>query len=314
MGMTALRQRMVEDLRLRNYSERTIEAYVTAVAAFAKHFGKPPDQLGPEQLRAYQLHLVERKASWSRFNVAVSGLRFFYKVTLGRPEWVEPLAFPYGKRPKTLPTVLSREEVARVLGAVRHPLDRLMLRTAYAAGLRLGEVVHLKVTDIDSQRMVIVVRQGKGKKDRLAPLSAVLLEELRSHWRHYRPSDWLFPGNKPDQPRHENNLQRSMTKACRACGLTKKASPHTLRHSFATHLLESGTDLATLQALLGHRQLSTTLRYAHVAAKAERTTSPLDSLPACVTRVGLAAERSTAPAWLGPVGAASTKAEPVTGV
>lgn len=275
--MTALRQRMVEDMRLRNFSERTVEGYVAAVAQFAKHFGKAPDQLGPAEIRAYQLHLLEKKASWSRFNVAVCGLRFFYKVTLGRPEVIAHV--PYGKRPKTLPEVLSRVEVAQVLAAVRHPVDRLMLRTAYAAGLRLGEVVRLQATDIDSARMVLVVRQGKGKKDRLAPLSPLLLEELRAYWKCYRPTDWLFPGSKPGQPRHPSNLQRAMQRACRQCGLKKRATPHTLRHSFATHLLESGTDLATLQMLLGHRQLSTTLRYAHVEGKAQRTLSPLDSLP-----------------------------------
>lgn len=275
--MTVLRQRMVDDMRLRNLSARTIEAYVAAVAKFAKHFGRSPDQLGPDDVRAYQLHLLEQQVSWSRFNVAVCGLRFFFRVTLGRPEMIAQI--PYGKRPKTVPVVLSREETARVLGAVRQPLDRLMLRVAYAAGLRLGEVIGLKVADIDSGRMVINVRQGKGQKDRVAPLSSVLLEELRVYWRHYRPRDWLFPGSKGG-PRDGSSLQRAMQAACRLCGLTKRATPHTLRHSFATHLLESGTDLATLQALLGHRQMSTTLGYVHVAGKAQRTASPLDSLPA----------------------------------
>lgn len=274
--MTGLRQRMVEDMRLRNLSGRTIQAYVSAVAKFAKHFGRSPDQLGPDEVRAYQLHLLEQQASWSRFNVAVSGLRFLYQVTLGRPEMLAQL--PYGKRPKTVPVVLSREETVRVLAAVRRPVERLMLRLAYAAGLRLGEVVELRVGDIDSARMVINVRQGKGKKDRVTPLSAMLLEELRAYWKQYRPRQRLFPGKK-GRARHATGLQKAMQEACRSCGLTKRATPHTLRHSFATHLLESGTDLATLQALLGHRSLSTTLRYAHVEGKAQRTVSPLDSLP-----------------------------------
>ena len=309
--MTALRQRMIDDMRLRNLSVRTIEGYVAAVARFAAHFGKSPDQLGPDDVRVYQLHLLEQQASWSRFNVIVSALRFFFQVTLGRPEVIVHL--PYGKRPKTTPVVLSPEETARVLAAVENPVHRLMLRTAYAAGLRVGEVVRLKVSDIDSARMVINVRQGKGQKDRVTPLSAVLLEELRAYWQQYRSTDWLFAGLKTGRPRHPGNLQRAMHQACRRCGLTKRASPHTLRHSFATHLLESGTDLATLQALLGHGQMSTTLRYVHVAGKAQRTASPLDSLPAPRPRLPLGVDAGVAapaPAATGPPPATANAAPP----
>jgi integrase/recombinase XerD len=276
--MSPLRQRLIDDLRLRNYSPRTIECYVAVVTRFAKHFGSSPDRLGVAEVRAYQLHLLNtQKASWSRFNQAVCGLRFFFKVTLGRPEMIEQL--PYGKRPKTLPSVLSREEVARLLAAVTDERHRQVLRIAYACGLRLGEAVRLQTADIDSGRMVIKVRQGKGQKDRLVPLSAKLLEELRRYWQRHRPDVWLFRSPKGDKPIHAGNVQRSCQRAVRLCGFTKKVSPHTLRHCYATHLLEAGTDLMTLKELLGHRDLETTTRYTHVTSKARQTPSPLDSLP-----------------------------------
>jgi site-specific recombinase XerD len=260
--MTPLRQRFLDDLRLRNYSPRTLEAYVAGVARFARHFGRSPDQLGPEEVRAFQLHLLERKASWSQFNQTVCALRFLYGTTLGRPEQL-PL-IPYGKRPKTLPCVLSPDEVVRFLEAAPPGRDRVLLQTTYACGLRLGEVLHLCVSDIDSARMVVQVRQGKGQKDRLVPLSLRLLEELRGYWRHDRPKTWLFPGASPERPLHGCNIQRLCQRLLPLARISKRATPHTLRHSYATHLLEAGVDLLTLQALLGHKDLQTTAHYLHL--------------------------------------------------
>ena len=265
--MTPLRQRFVEDLRLRNYSPRTIEIYVAQVARFAKHFGKSPDLLGPDEMRAFQLHLLQKKASWSQFNQTVCALRFFYGQTLGRTEQVPML--PYGKRPKKLPCVLSPEEVAQLLEAARPGRERMLLTTTYACGLRLMEALTLQVPDIDSARMLVHVRQGKGQKDRLVPLSPRLLAELRAYWRVHRPARWLFGkvtfGNaRQERPLHAGTVQRQFRRAVRKAGLRKAASMHTLRHSFATHMLEAGVDVMTLQRILGHRQLSTTALYLHL--------------------------------------------------
>jgi site-specific recombinase XerD len=263
--MTPLRQRLIDDLRLRNYSPRTIEAYVAGVAKLAKHWGRSPEQLGPEQLRDFQLQLLAAHTSWSQFNQITCALRFFYAVTLARPDAVPFI--PYGKKPRTIPAVLSTEEVARFLDAAPPGWERVLWQTAYACGLRLGELLHLRTADIDSARMVVVVRQGKGGKDRLVPLSARLLDELRCYWRMHRPSPWLFPGAKPGQPLHPAWLQRLFQRTLRQAGIAKRATPHTLRHSFATHLLEAGVDIFTVQKLLGHRSLSTTLRYLHVSRR-----------------------------------------------
>ena len=265
--MTPLRQRFVEDLRLRNYSPRTIEIYVAHVARFAKHFGKSPDLLGPDEMRAFQLHLLQKKASWSQFNQTVCALRFFYGQTLGRTEQMPML--PYGKRPKKLPCVLSPEEVAQLLEAARPGRERMLLTTTYACGLRLMEALTLQVPDIDSARMLVHVRQGKGQKDRLVPLSPRLLADLRSYWRVHRPAHWLFGkvtfGNaRQESPLHAGTVQRQFQRAVRKAGLRKAASMHSLRHSYATHMLEAGVDLLTLQRILGHRQLSTTALYLHL--------------------------------------------------
>lgn len=278
--MTPLRQRLIEDLQVRNYSPRTVECYVRHVAEFARHFHTSPDQLGPEQIRAYQVYLVrEKHASWSLFNQAACALRFFYNVTLARNYPREYV--PYGKRPKTLPVVLSREEVARLFSCVKYPKHRMLLRTAYAAGLRLSEVLHLQVGHIDSARMLLHVVQGKGAKDRLVPLSPQLLVELRAYWKMCRPRVWLFPGSRPEKPLHGASVQRALRRAAQAAGLTKRISPHTLRHSFATHLMEAGVDLFTIQKLLGHRDLATTAIYTHVTAqRVQGIGSPLDLLPA----------------------------------
>jgi site-specific recombinase XerD len=275
--MTPLRQRFIDDLRLRNYARRTIDTYVSRVACFARHFGRSPEQLGPEQVRAFQLHLLERKVSWSSFNQAVCALRFLYGTTLGRPEQLPMI--PYGKRPKALRTVLAPQEVLRLIDAVQTPCDRVFLQLAYGCGLRLGELIHLQVTDIDSARMVIHVRHGKGAKDRLVPLSPRLLEELRAYWRLYRPRTWLFAGANPGEPICGSNLQRRFGRLVKRVGLIKHCSLHTLRHSYATHLLEAGVDVFTVQRLLGHRNLETTTRYLHVSTQRfQQTASLLDLL------------------------------------
>ena len=273
--MTPLRQRLVDDLRLRNYSPRTIEAYVAGVARLAKHFNRSPDQLGVEDLRRFQLHLLEQQVSWSLFNVVVASLRFFYGTTLGRTEAVPML--PYGKRTRSIPAVLSIEEVRLLFDATVPGRDRVLLQTAYACGLRISELVHLQVADIDSARMLVMVRQGKGNKDRQVPLSPRLLDELRRQWWSHRSRPWLFPGQAADRPLHPSNVQRLFQASLRRAGIAKRATPHTLRHSFATHLLEAGVDLVTVQRLLGHGSLSTTAHYLHVSRRhLAKTPSLLD--------------------------------------
>jgi len=263
--MTPLRQRFVDDLRLRNYAPRTIKSYVAGVVRFTRHFGRSPDLLGAEEIRAFQLELLRRRVSWSLFNQTVCALRVFYDVTLGRPDVVTMI--PYGKKPRTVPVVLSPEEVLRFLEAVRPGRDRVLLQTTYACGLRLGEVTHLRVADIDSARRVIVVRQGKGQKDRLVPLSPRLLEVLRAYWRTDRPQLWLFPGRDPAKPLNGTTIQRLCQRVVTRLGLTKRVTPHTLRHSFATHMLEAGVDVRTVQAILGHTDLTTTANYLHVGTQ-----------------------------------------------
>jgi integrase/recombinase XerD len=278
--MTALRKRLIEDMQVRNYSPRTVEAYVGAVAKLAKHFMRSPDQVTKEELRAFQVHLLSVKTSWPRFNQIVCGLRFFYRVTLGRAEVVEML--PYGKRSKRLPVVLSVEEVAQLLETARPGRERILLMTAYACGLRLSEVLHLQVTDIDSARMVVNVRQGKGAKDRQVPLSARLLGELRTWWCGHRTKPWLFPGMygpSRQRPMNETSVQRMVKQVVTRAQLRKKASMHTLRHSYATHMLEAGVDVVTLQKLLGHNSLSTTARYLHLSTRQMQKMPDLLALP-----------------------------------
>jgi site-specific recombinase XerD len=263
--MTALRERYIADLRLRNKSPRTIETYVLRVSLFARHFGQSPEVLGPEQVRAYQEHLIGQQVSWSTFNQAVCALRFLYQVTLGRPELIAHL--PFARRPRTLPTVLSPEEVARFLKAALPGRDRALLQTAYACGLRLKELVGLQVKDIDSARLVLHIRHGKGQKERLVPFSPRLLEELRDYWREYRPATWLFAGAKVTRALTNSAVQRICGRTGRRAGLSKRVHPHTLRHSFATHLLEAGVDLLSVQALLGHSHFHTTAKYLHVSLR-----------------------------------------------
>ena len=279
--MTPLRQRMIDDLKLRNRSPRTIETYISMVTRFAKFHGCSPEVLGPEEVRAYQKHLRDSGASWSIFNQTVSALKFLFGVTLHFAWSVEQI--PYGRKPRKLPVVLSQDEVVRLIGAVDHPVYRMALLTAYAAGLRITETMALKAEHIDSARMMLHVEQGKGQKPRLVPLSEVLLAELREYWRSGRPrvkgSPWLFPSEDPKRPLHTTTIEKACQRARAAAGITKHATPHTLRHCYATHLLETGTDLRTVQALLGHSSLSTTAIYTHVQRKlVTATKSPLDAI------------------------------------
>ena len=276
--MTQLRQRMLEELQRRNYSAGTIRLYLQHVAAFAQHFHRPPDRLGAEHIRQYQLYLIQqKKLAWSSYNQIVCALRFFYAKTLKRSFLASEIPFP--RKVQQLPLILSQEEVARILTAPEHLKSRALLMTIYAAGLRRSEVARLRVSDIDSARMTITVHQGKGQKDRVVMLSPVLLDTLRQYWRKQKPKEWLFPGRTPNQPISGNDIFMVFRHAVRRAGITKKVCPHSLRHSFATHLLESGTDLRTIQILLGHRSLKTTSRYLHVSPQHVRATaSPLDSL------------------------------------
>jgi integrase/recombinase XerD len=276
--MTPLRRRMIEDMRLRNLSPRTIDAYAMRVGAFARHFGRSPEALGPDDVRAYLLHLVQEKhVSWSVYNQTVAALKFVYEVTLQRQGILQRIRCP--KQPKKLPTVLSLDETARFFTAIVGLKHRAILMTAYAAGLRISEVVALRVDDIDSKRMIIRVRQAKGQRDRNVMLSPRLLALLREYWKVARPTDWLFPGDVPGRPITDGAVNHICSQAARAAGLGKHVTVHTLRHSFATHLLEAGTDIRTIQVLLGHRNLKTTAIYTHVAPTAGETTrSPLDRL------------------------------------
>jgi site-specific recombinase XerD len=258
---------MIDDLRVRNYAPGTINLYIRAVASFAKHFGKSPDTLGPEHIREYQTYLVKTKqASWSVFIQTVCALRFFYKVTLGKPRFIEDIPFP--KHEKRLPVVLSAKELATFLQAIPNLKHRTVLMTMYGSGLRIAEALALRLPDIDSQRMLIRVQQGKGRRDRYTILTPTLLEALRDYWRSYKPPTLLFPGKTPEKPLTQNAMHRALRRARMRAGISKPVTTHTMRHCFATHLLEAGTNLRTIQMLLGHRSLNTSAIYLHVAAGA----------------------------------------------
>jgi len=276
--VTPLRQRMLEDLQIRHYSPTTTRIYLRSIREFARYFRKPPNQLGAEHIRQYQLFLMkEKQVSLSTYIQMVCALRFLYTHTLDRKVAIERIPFP--RRARKLPLILSRDEVKALLEAPRTLRHRALLATLYGAGLRVSEVTHLKVADIDAHRSVLWVRQGKGRKDRQTLLSAKLLELLRAYWRAERPAEWLFPNATGTRPITAKAAFLACRSAARAAGISKPVHPHSLRHAFATHLLESGTDLRTIQILLGHTNLETTARYLQVADVAVRSTaSPLDSL------------------------------------
>ena len=276
--MTPLRKRMLEDLQIRNYSPNTIAAYIRRVAEFAKHFGKSPEVLGPEEIREYQLYLIQKKeVSLSAYIQTVCGLRFLYSNTLHRSVSIDRIPLP--RYEKKLPVILSPAEVQRLLETPKSLSHRTILATMYAAGPRVSEVARLKPSDIDSGRGVIWIRGGKGRKDRQVLLPAKLLELLRVYFRWKHPKDWFFPGGKPGQPISCKAIFLACRKAAQKAGISKVVHPHSLRHAFATHLLEAGVDLRTIQILLGHAKLETTARYLHVANTAVRaTTSPLELL------------------------------------
>lgn len=275
--MSPLRQRMIEDLRIRNYAPNTIKQYVSCVKGFACYFGRSPEFLEPPHVRQYQVHLVtEEKASWTKFNQTVCALRFLYQTTLGK-DWAIT-HIPYAKQPKKLPVVLSVEEIGKFLAAVRNLKHRTVLETMYGAGLRLGEALNLRVRDVDSSRMVLRIEQGKGQKDRYPPVSPTLLTKLREYWKTFRPSEILFPGGSPDTSLSERALQDATARARKRSGIRKHIKSHTMRHSFATHLLEAGVDLRTIQIILGHRSLNTTAIYLHVATKKLHETAQSNDL------------------------------------
>ena len=278
--MSPLRQRMTEDMQVRNLSPHTQASYTQQVSQFACYFDKSPEALGPEEIRSYQVYLTkERKLAPGSILIAVAALRFLYKVTL-KKDWTFQDIIPAPKKPQTLPIVLGPAEVLQFLACIESTKHRAILTTCYAAGLRISEAVHLKPTDIDSQRMVIRVEQGKGQKDRYVMLSPTLLETLRGYWRVVRPKDWLFPGDLAGKPITKDAVENACKKARQRSAISKPITPHSLRHAFAVHLLESGTDVRTIQLLLGHRSLATTARYLRIAtSKVCSTTSPLDLLP-----------------------------------
>jgi len=278
-----LRQRMIDDMTLRKLSPKTQSGYIRAVKNFTRYLGRSPDTATAEDLRLYQLHLVSTGVSSGALNATITALRFFFQITLDRSEAVAKMSFVH--EPRKLPIVLSPEEVTRLLNAVSSLKYKAALSVAYGAGLRASEVANLKVTDIDSQRMLIRVEQGKGSKDRHAMLSPILLEHLRRWWRTAQAEGkmlkggWLFPGQNPVDPISPRQLNRVCHAAVKLAGIDKRVSMHTFRHSFATHLLEQGVDIRVIQVLLGHKKLETTALYSQVATRVLRDTqSPLDHL------------------------------------
>jgi integrase/recombinase XerD len=280
--VTHLRKMMLEELQRRNYSDSTARGYLGAVVAFAQYFGKPPDQLGPDDLRHYQAHLLKkRKLAVGTVIARVAALRFFFVRTLKRYEFRQDL--PYPKKQRRLPTVLSLEEVGQLIDAAGNLQQRTVLMILYGTGMRRAEVSRLKVTDIDSRRMIIRVECGKGGHDRDLPLSPALLETLREYWRWKKPRTYLFPSDNGhrgnDQPISDKSVWYACTEAARHAGIRKRVTPHTLRHSWATHLLEAGTDLRTIQMLLGHGDLETTAKYLHLSQRhLHAVANPLDQL------------------------------------
>jgi len=285
-AVSPLRRRMIEDMTVRNFLEKTQKDYIGHVKNLTAFLGRSPDTATAEDLRRYQLHLTDTGVRPPTINSAVSALRFFFSVTVDRPEVTKPLTFV--AEPRKIPVVLSPEEVVRFLEAAPGPKYKAALSAAYGAGLRVSEVVALKVSDVDSRRMLLKIEQGKGRKDRLAMLSPRLLELLRDWWRIARPQVWLFPGQNPVNPLTTRQFNRAVHAAAQRAQITKRVTPHTLRHSFATHLLEQNIDIRVIQVLLGHAKLETTALYTRVAPNTIRTVmSPLDRLtPLRVKRNG----------------------------
>jgi len=276
MATTSLRERMLMALRIRNMSPRTERIYIDLVARFALHFHRSPDRLGLPEIEQYLFFLRDtRKVSYCWFNQCVCALRFFYLYVMDRPDLV--MRIPYGRRERHLPVVLSIDELVAFLAAVGSLRDRVLLTVLYSAGIRLGEVCRLRVEDIDSSRMLLCIRQGKGHKDRFAPLSPTALDLLRQWWRATHPVGLLFPNkNDPSRSICPDTVQRAVKVAARKAGITKRVSPRTLRHSFATHLMEQGTSMRVIQVLLGHAHSRTTETYTHVSPAQAR--SPLDRI------------------------------------
>lgn len=279
--MGELRNKMLEDLRLRGYAEGTIRNYLGCISHFVKHYMRPPTQLGLAHIRNYLLYLMnEQKVGPAGVKMNAVALKFFYAVTLERPEEVESI--PYPKIPIKLPVVLSGSEVSRLLDALQSLIPKMVVMVAYGTGMRVSEACHLWVKDIDSKRGMILIRQGKGQKDRMVMLPETLLLCLREYWRKTKPGEgetWLFPGKKLGKPISPDAIRKAMKKATEEANITARATPHTLRHTFATHLMETGTDIRTIQELLGHKSIRTTQRYTHVSqAHICQTKSPLDRL------------------------------------
>ena len=268
--MTRLRKTMLEELQRRNCSQTTVKAYLHSVEAFPQYFHRPPDQLGPEQIRSYQVYLLkQRKMGVRTVGLHTAALRFFFCKTLKRSYPVEE--FPYPKRPRQLPIILSQEEAVRLIDSASNLFHRAMLMTLYSTGMRRAELCHVKVEDIDSERMLVHIRHGKGGRERSVPLSPKLLETLRAYWRWMKPQTYLFPGTvhnwRVDKPITPKVLWMACREAAQRAGIHKRVHPHLLRHSFATHLLEQGADLATVQALLGHADLKATSIYLHLSKR-----------------------------------------------
>jgi integrase/recombinase XerD len=283
--ISPLRRRMIEDMTIRGFGEKTQNDYIRHVKTFTIFLGRAPDRAEPADLRAYQLHQRESRVQPPTMNSTVAALRFFFTTTCDRPEMARHLRLV--KQPQKLPMVLTPEEVLPLLEAAPGPKYKAALAVAYGAGLRVSEVANLKVSDIDSERMVLRIEQGKGKKDRNGMLSPRLLELLREWWLVGQPTTWLFPGRDVLQPITTRQLHRVVRDTAAAVGIQKRVSPHTLRHSFATHLLEQGVDIRLIQVALGHSKLDTTARYAHVASKVLRDmVSPLDRLTPLAPRKG----------------------------
>lgn len=276
--MGVLRDQMIRELRLRRYAPLTQKAYLEAVVGLTKHFRISPDQLSPQQVQDYLLYLMmERKLHWNTVNTICSGLTFFYTQTLKRPDVA--MAMPVRRTPRQLPEILSAAELQALFGAVDDHQHRVLLMTTYGGGLRVSEVVKLRPCDIDSQRMMIRVVAGKRAKDRYTLLSIRLLEELRAYWRAYRPLHWLFPGRRPESPFNDDKARTVFNRAKAKAGIRKAGSIHLLRHCFATHLLEAGVDLRTIQILMGHSSIDSTVLYLHMTRKKlDATQNPLDLL------------------------------------